>query len=52
MGTNAVVLALGAVAVLILVRIAQARKQHAELMGLLNDLATMVGEWFDQQDKM
>jgi hypothetical protein len=27
------------------------RRQHQELMGLLNDLATMVGEWLEEQER-
>jgi hypothetical protein len=37
--------------VLLLLVLLELRRQHAELMGLLNDLATMVGEWLEEQPR-
>ena len=38
---------LAALVILAAVRILQARRYHAETMELYNDLATMLGEWFE-----
>jgi hypothetical protein len=36
---------------LLLVLLLELRRQHQELMDLLNDLATMVGEWLEEQQR-
>lgn len=44
---GAVIALLAAVIALLFWLIRQSRKQHEELLGWLNDYATMVGEFFD-----
>lgn len=47
MADTIVIVLLALIALLLVALLVQARWQHARLMDLLNDLATMIGELFD-----